>query len=538
MQTWTVRQDHCLAVLHSAVFWPLKEIKSIHFNNVNINISEISKSFIGLKGGTVDEITIKYTQITTLGQEFFIPLAATNITKLDLSYNYIRYLEPGFSSFAPKLTAFVLHTNALNNLENVLEMLRFRSLRSLEISYEDVFFFSYEGLPSLFKTFMSHITLNTSSQQYSDPYCSSACLSKECIHIQTNSIETIHARRFLSPTIFCNVYHSMFFERPNRIYEIDVSLNQFDEISSYLCGLDNLESLNIADNGCSYLPPGYFSTFPKLRMLSIASNSLAGIVDHSSFSTKNNITSLDLSQNGFNDSTISFINSMGALQSLTVRQNHLSKLDISRLPNLNYLDISLNKLQFSMTFLTDLDSVSKSHDITVDLSENPLTSTESCCDIISFIKWIGITHVHLKNVPKYACILQNKRKHINAISLPMLSKVCVPNKSVDKVTFIAILFSIFCLTTLVVSLLFRGRWTVRWWMYMFRRFFKIKEQIRNSRNYKYDAFIAYSGDDVMWVRQELIPRLEEENHFTLCIHERDFTPGIPIEENKVEKRFS
>ena len=535
MKVWTVLHDPCLTILQGAVFGPLTNIKTITFIDVGLSVTELSRSFAGLERGTVDEITIQTTEISELGLSFFKPLAATNVTKLDLSYNYIRQIVPGFSLLVPKLEYFVLSRNSLINLKNVLEMLSLHSLKALDISYEDVFFFSTER-PSLSSNAVdpsSNSSLTSYRHQYSDPYCDNACLSNGSLHISTNSIEAIHARRFLSPTILCTVYYPFCFEQPNRILEVDCSLNQFDTMTSYICGLDQLESLNMAENGCKHLPPGFFQTFPRLRNLSIASNHLAGILDRRSFSINNNITILDLSENGFNDSSISFITNLRAIHSLTLRKNHLSILEISGLPHLNYLDLSMNNISLSTTFLERLDYLSNVNEITVDLSENPLTTVQRCCDIIPFIKWIGQTRVRLKNFGKYVCILQNQRQFMQTVSLPLLSSECKPNKGLGTVTSIVLFFSIFCVTSVVLSLLYRGRWTVRWWMYMFRRLFKMKEQIRNPRGYKYDAFVAYSGDDVIWVRQELIPRLEEENHFTLCIHQRDFTPGIPIEENIV-----
>ena len=55
------------------------------------------------------------------------------------------------------------------------------------------------------------------------------------------------------------------------------------------------------------------------------------------------------------------------------------------------------------------------------------------------------------------------------------------------------------------------------------------------RRTKYDAFVAYSEEDLQWVTQQLIPQVEQggepNEKLCLCVHHRDFLPGIPIEEN-------
>ncbi|KAL4227412.1 hypothetical protein ACF0H5_012855 [Mactra antiquata] len=53
-------------------------------------------------------------------------------------------------------------------------------------------------------------------------------------------------------------------------------------------------------------------------------------------------------------------------------------------------------------------------------------------------------------------------------------------------------------------------------------------------NYLYDAFVAYCQDDSDWVIDKLLPILETENGYKLCIHERDFDVGAYINDNIVQ----
>lgn len=54
----------------------------------------------------------------------------------------------------------------------------------------------------------------------------------------------------------------------------------------------------------------------------------------------------------------------------------------------------------------------------------------------------------------------------------------------------------------------------------------------------YDAFVIYSSQDEDWVRNELVKNLEEGvPPFHLCLHYRDFIPGVAIAANIIQEGF-
>ncbi|XP_034030271.1 toll-like receptor 18 [Thalassophryne amazonica] len=56
-----------------------------------------------------------------------------------------------------------------------------------------------------------------------------------------------------------------------------------------------------------------------------------------------------------------------------------------------------------------------------------------------------------------------------------------------------------------------------------------------SETFAYHAFISYSHSDADWVRDQLLPCLENNrNPYRICIHERDFMPGKWIIDNIIE----
>ncbi|XP_033841938.1 toll-like receptor 13 [Periophthalmus magnuspinnatus] len=60
--------------------------------------------------------------------------------------------------------------------------------------------------------------------------------------------------------------------------------------------------------------------------------------------------------------------------------------------------------------------------------------------------------------------------------------------------------------------------------------FDTKNKNRKASN-QYDAFVSYNVHDEAWVYRKLVPHLEKNQGWKLCLHHRDFEPGKPIVEN-------
>ncbi|GLD69162.1 uncharacterized protein AKAME5_002047500 [Lates japonicus] len=75
------------------------------------------------------------------------------------------------------------------------------------------------------------------------------------------------------------------------------------------------------------------------------------------------------------------------------------------------------------------------------------------------------------------------------------------------------------------------RWHLVYAYYLFLAFlFDTKQKNKQAPN-QYDAFISYNTHDEPWVIRELLPKLEGEQGWKLCLHHRDFEPGKPIIDN-------
>ena len=69
------------------------------------------------------------------------------------------------------------------------------------------------------------------------------------------------------------------------------------------------------------------------------------------------------------------------------------------------------------------------------------------------------------------------------------------------------------------------------WKYLKSLLNKYQEDNGDLTELKYDAFVCYSHRDYNWVVRILMPMLENNYGYKLCIHERDFEPGAFIDVN-------
>ncbi len=205
--------------------------------------------------------------------------------------------------------------------------------------------------------------------------------------------------------------------------------------------------------------------------------------------------------------------------------------DITKLTKLEYLDLRHNNLwELSTITTTFLDSLQKQRNVSVDLSQNPL----SCyCDSQEFFSWMRSTKVVFLRKSEMKC------RH------PVMGQVSPWD--IDQVEFrrhcsnfrliltTTVTVSVSICFVLILVLIFRKRWTIRYWLHAARASWNQKQCSNTS--YRFDAFVAYCTQDVeerKWVHLTLTPKLEQEYGFKLCLHHRNFMPGYDIADNIVQ----
>nr|UZH24401.1 TLR23f [Mugilogobius chulae] len=82
------------------------------------------------------------------------------------------------------------------------------------------------------------------------------------------------------------------------------------------------------------------------------------------------------------------------------------------------------------------------------------------------------------------------------------------------------------------------RWQLVYGFYLLQAFLYDSKKKRQGCRHVYDAFVSYNVHDEEWVYGELVPELEEQQGWKLCLHHRDFQLGKPIIENITDAIYS
>ncbi|KAF1382098.1 hypothetical protein PFLUV_G00160920 [Perca fluviatilis] len=242
------------------------------------------------------------------------------------------------------------------------------------------------------------------------------------------------------------------------------------------------------------------------------------------------------------------------LKSLTIRQTDLSDLDpglFQPMPHLQVLDFSETKIKsLDFLFQADLSALRclklSGNEITVinetvfqflpaltylDLQNNPFTCD---CSNAGFIQWVkNSNQTQVVNAYQYTCSFPVAEQGNKLLDFDILS--CWMD-----VSFLCFISST-CLVVLTLLASFFYHF-LRWQLaYAYRLFLALLYDSRMRKagaRHLYDAFISYNVDDEAWVYQEMLPVLEGEQGWRLCLHHRDFQPGKPIVENITDAIYS
>ncbi|XP_053385607.1 toll-like receptor 2 [Mercenaria mercenaria] len=129
----------------------------------------------------------------------------------------------------------------------------------------------------------------------------------------------------------------------------------------------------------------------------------------------------------------------------------------------------------------------------------------------------------------YSCSLPPEKSKLRLSDITFTYKECHPWS--PWIWFAVIGPPCVIVIAIVVVVVYRNRWNFKHYIYLVRK--KRNYQVIKGHNLVYDAFVEYETTDSAWVRRRLLPILEDEAGLKLCIHERDFVPGVFINDNIV-----
>ncbi|KAK3577902.1 hypothetical protein CHS0354_008296 [Potamilus streckersoni] len=325
----------------------------------------------------------------------------------------------------------------------------------------------------------------------------------------------------------------------NSIEEFDLSNNNINSWIGPVEGLGGLKRMYLSNNNCINVSNSFFTKFRALEVLDISQNFLGDILNDGNhgevFSGLDNLKYLDISLNRIRFLPKMILKGLRSLETLNMSQNFLAEFDIdlSSCLRLRILNLTQNQIYLLTNDVQDkLETASKTSPVTVLLQQNSLSCT---CDALDFLSWKVNTRVNLTFGRSDTCRI-SKGQNIKLANFDNTSLTKMKKQCTSYTLIIAASVGLFlCFLTVIFSAIaYRYRWKIRYLYYIARSHRAMKHYYAGYRTVSaYDSFICYANEDVSFVRDEIIPRLEGQDGLRLCLADREFIPGVSISENIV-----
>ena len=148
---------------------------------------------------------------------------------------------------------------------------------------------------------------------------------------------------------------------------------------------------------------------------------------------------------------------------------------------------------------------------------------ECSCETMDFVEWVVTSDINFDHPDhNYRCRLANgtftKVKLVYAHFHDFFHECNnITWLRIGVGLLVALLGFVFP-TALVVNY----RWKIAYWIYI-----RFKKVIKNrfKTKFRYDIYVSYSDDCIIWVRDVFVPKLENSWGLRLCIEDRDILVG-------------
>ncbi|XP_017285110.1 toll-like receptor 13 [Kryptolebias marmoratus] len=413
----------------------------------------------------------------------------TDLKFLDLGHNQIQYYEDIFEIALHKLEFLDLSYNPIAYYETE----EFQALWSLKYMIVGTFFTAqakqktFQGSNNLEDVFISH------EHEYEPNFRGLKHVETLTIYLYcnddfkvppgTNYEDSIHFKSLKTLTVICRGDRQGF---PYIIPQI------------MLEGMEHLEMFKAVNVYNEAPGRGTFYFYPHLKSLTISKTDLTDL-DPEMFLAIPKLQSLDLSESNIKSLDFLLQANLNALRYLKLTDNEINVINetvFQFLPSLTYLDLSNN--QFSCE-----------------------------CSNAGFIQWIkNNKQTQVVNAHQYECFLPVDRQGTLLLDFDVQS--CWNDGSF----FYFISSTCLVVLTLLTSFIYHFlRWQLAYTFHLFLAFVYDSRRRKKGDPHQFDAFVSYNVHDEDWVYREMLPVLEGEQGWRLCLHHRDFQPGKPIMEN-------
>lgn len=475
-----------------------------------------------------------------------VPAALRNLRtleELDLSKNQIRVLTCVDFANLTRLQRLSLHANSISALPDCvfkdLTQLQVLRLQNNSISkLSRVFQLPFHNLSELYLNSNKLVSINRGDF--------SGLRALQMLSLHSNQMKNLASGSFSGLT---------------NLTILKLQYNQIEAqvlASAVFNDLINLRQLDLRENHITYksrklLPDPPFRQLSLLERLEIPSqhhrlkselpcNILEGLSNLLSFNCKNSqllplsrdvfthtprLQKLDISSNdAFSNLPPELFHPIPDLRSLYISRISLRSLDFIKEVNLERLEFLQARRNTFSVVSQDVVQALKKLDY-LDLQGNSFTCD---CDNAGFLQWAkNDSHTQVFDAHSFQCNYPAGLDGEKLLSLDTQS--CTVD--IDFICFV----STACATLLLMVASFTYRF-LRWqltYAYYYLLALLVDSRYKNQRTpHQYDAFVSYNAHDERWVLRHLLPTLEEEQGWRLCLHHRDFEPGTPITLHHVE----
>ncbi|XP_072535628.1 toll-like receptor 18 [Salminus brasiliensis] len=339
---------------------------------------------------------------------------------------------------------------------------------------------------------------------------------------------------------------------------LDVSKNQlkdiylFNQQCDYRETMPSLHTFNLSSNQLTSLSSfaSLAGEFKRLQTIDVSYNQL-GSEGNNMCSWKQNITtfiahhnilvidsfrclpttvlSLDLSYCNLDQLDMQYFEKAIGLKEIYLSGNKIKFIPSGwRSPNLKSLALDGNSFGLiSMSSFKGMPNLEQ-----LKAGNNPYHCT---CDLHTFIQETTVKgNVRITDWP------ENYRCYYPADLLNTMVSQYFPGHVACDIRLVILISvvttAVFVLAIMLMCYIFNIPWYAKATYQIIRAKYRArKEGVGLSADYTFHAFISYSHSDADWVRDKLLPCLENcRPPYRICIHERDFMPGKWIIDNIIE----
>uniref|UniRef100_A0A3B3ZY68 TIR domain-containing protein n=1 Tax=Periophthalmus magnuspinnatus TaxID=409849 RepID=A0A3B3ZY68_9GOBI len=462
---------------------------------------------------SLQKLDLSNNSIETLGCHDFANL--TRLTHLSLKMNKITTLQKCVFQNLPWLQTLNLQMNLIADINKAFHtsLPKLKTLRLFKNSLKTIKKDEFNGLPSLVNLSLAQNQISTlekgcfsgltnlSNLQLDENEIKSNTLDKDCF-IDLVNLRILNIGKNLIRYSPDSPMKNPPFLYLSSLENLDYRSQRFRERaplpSNFLQGLTNLTKLDFGNIFTVDLPNYIFSHTPKLDSLDISSNDLMD-VSPDLFTPIPNLTKLRLSSTNLRSLDFLIKANLRKLEFLQARKNAfavITKEIIESVPNLRYLDLQYNSFTCN-------------------------------CDNAAFINLTkNSNQTQVFDAYEFQCYYPANEKGKRLLDLNLddcvidYGFICFISTTCSHLVF---MIAVFIYHFMRFQIAYAYYMLVAW-------LFDTKNKNRKASN-QYDAFVSYNVHDEAWVYRKLVPHLEKNQGWKLCLHHRDFEPGKPIVEN-------